>query len=151
MVGLGLSSKNSGRDLDRKIWQCAHLLRPLELWVFVIVATCWQQRARNFSSHQWRARNCDVTSIAQQALGAALPHRDWEPIYQLPRIFLFQANTTACFVKKRSGKVSADTETTSKASAQISSVAVNFSEEPLAYQIALVLLGRMLCCGRGDG
>jgi len=30
MVGLGLSFKNSGLDLDRKIWQSAHLslLRP---------------------------------------------------------------------------------------------------------------------------
>jgi len=25
MVGLGLSFKNSGLDLDRKIWQCAQL------------------------------------------------------------------------------------------------------------------------------
>jgi len=25
MVGLGLSFKNSGLDLDRKIWQSAHL------------------------------------------------------------------------------------------------------------------------------
>jgi len=32
VVGLGLSFKNSGLDLDRKIWQSAHLCAALHTW-----------------------------------------------------------------------------------------------------------------------
>jgi len=47
VVGLGMRFKESGLDLDRKIWQCAHL------WSILALFSCWKPTVKIQFSAGW--------------------------------------------------------------------------------------------------